>query len=72
MTVAQGVDYHWYRLDKADGKWTHKPGGNPSTELDASGNGISNPLTANRSYPFANYTENGGFYCTCGSDANIN
>lgn len=71
MTVAPNVDYHWYRLDKADGKWTHKPGGTPATDLDASGNIITNPLTANRNYGSLNYTDNGGFYCTCGGNANI-
>lgn len=71
MTVAPGVDYHWYRLDKADGKWTHKPGGSPATDVDASNNTISNPLTANRNYGYLNYTDNGGFYCTCGGNADI-
>lgn len=71
MTVAPGVDYHWYRLDKANGKWTHKPGGSPATDVDASGLTITNPLTANRNYGGLNYTDNGGFYCTCGSDANV-
>lgn len=71
MTVAIGIDYHWYRLDKAEGKWTHKPGGTEATDRDASNNLITNPLLANRNYGFLNYTENGGFYCTCGSDANV-
>lgn len=71
MTVAPGVDYHWYRLDKANGKWTHKPGGTAATDLDAGNNLISNPLTANRNYGSLNYTDNGGFYCTCGSDAYV-
>jgi len=71
MTVAIGIDYHWYRLDKAAGKWTHKPGGTDATDRDASNNLITNPLLANRNYGFLNYTENGGFYCTCGSDANV-
>lgn len=71
MTVAPQTDYHWYRLDKANAKWTHKPGGSPATDVDASGNQISNPLTANRNYGGLNYTDNGGFYCTCGGDANV-
>jgi hypothetical protein len=71
MTVAPHVDYHWYRLDKANGKWTHKPGGSPATDVDASGNTITNPLVANRNYGALNYTDNGGFYCTCGGDANV-
>lgn len=71
MTVAPQVDYHWYRLDKAAGKWTHKPGSGDATDLDASNFTISNPLNADRNYGGLNYTENGGFYCTCGSDANV-
>jgi len=71
MTVAPHVDYHWYRLDKANGKWTHKPGDTPATDVDASGNTITNPLIANRNYGALNYTDNGGFYCTCGGDANV-
>jgi len=71
MTVAPGVDYHWYRLDKANGKWTHKPGGTQATDKDASNNLITNPLLANRNYGGLNYTDNGGFYCTCGSDAYV-
>jgi hypothetical protein len=72
MTVAIGSDYHWYRLDKAAGKWTHKPGGTEATDRDHSNNLITNPLLADRNYGGSlNYTENGGFYCTCGSDANV-
>lgn len=64
-------DHHWYRLDRAAGKWTHKPGGSPATDRDGSGNLISNPLTANRGNPQFNYTEAVGFFCTCGGDANV-
>lgn len=64
-------DYHWYRLDKAAGKWTHKIGGGEASDRDASNNLIANPLTANRNYGQYNYTDNGGFYCTCGSDAYV-
>lgn len=76
MAVAPNVDYHWYRLDKADGKWSHKIGTLPVSDKDASGNTISNPQAANRNYSSnnniaANYSDNGGFYCTCGSDANV-
>ncbi|MBW8886397.1 MAG: hypothetical protein JF616_01460 [Fibrobacteres bacterium] len=71
MTVAPHVDYHWYRLDKANGKWTHKISDSPATDLDAGHNIILNPLTANRNYGVHNYTDNGGFYCTCGGDANV-
>lgn len=52
LVIWPGVDYHWYRLDK-DGKWSHKPGRTPATNLDNSGNLINDPRTADR----GNYTE---------------
>jgi len=48
-------DYHWYRLD-SNGSWSHKPGSTPATNMDYSGNRISDPATANR----GPYTINGG------------
>ena len=45
-------DYHWYRLNP-DGTWSHKPGFNPVTNLDDSGNKITDPFTANRGCYFA-------------------
>jgi hypothetical protein len=72
MTIAPNFppngDYHWMRLDQTKGVWSHKPGGGSATNLDNSNATITNPLTANRGL----YTQNGGFYCTCGSLANIN
>jgi hypothetical protein len=68
MTVAPLQDYHWMRIDQTTGAWSHKPGGTAATNRDNSSNPISNPLTANRGI----YTDNGGFYCTCGSIAAIN
>ena len=41
------VDYHWYRQD-ADGTWSHKPGLSTVTNLDASGQPISDPELADR------------------------
>ncbi len=41
------VDYHWYRRDR-DGRWSHKPGTTPATNLDNSGNIIEDPRTADR------------------------
>ena len=38
-------DYHGYRLDE-NGMWTHKPGGTNATNLDNSGNVITDPRTA--------------------------
>ncbi|HEV2740662.1 MAG TPA: hypothetical protein VGU66_19025 [Candidatus Elarobacter sp.] len=40
-------DYHWYRQD-ADGCWSHKTGGAAATNLDNSGNQISDPQTCDR------------------------
>ena len=47
LVMAPGWDYHWFRQD-ADGMWSHKPGHDPATNLDFSGNPISNPETADR------------------------
>jgi hypothetical protein len=61
-------DYHWYRLDN-DGMWSHKPGGGRATNLDQSGNVISNPETADRNNPVwnLNYTDFCGYFCSCSS-----
>jgi uncharacterized protein RhaS with RHS repeats len=42
-------DYHWYRQDN-NGKWSHKDGDQSATNLDASGNEIDDPSTADRNY----------------------
>ena len=49
VVVAPGYDYHYYRHND-DKSWTHKPGYKHSTNLDASGNIITDPLNANRKY----------------------
>lgn len=41
------VDYHWYRQDDT-GRWSHKIGGDPVSDLDNSGNVITDPKTADR------------------------
>jgi len=63
LVVAPGYDFHWYRLDSS-GFWTHKPGGTDATNVDNSGNPITNPETANRGL----YTDFCGYFCAC-SDA---
>jgi hypothetical protein len=63
MVVAPGYDYHWYRQD-SNGLWSHKPGGTPATNLDNSGEIITNPETADR----GNYTDFCGYFCSCESD----
>jgi hypothetical protein len=63
MAIAPGpgfFDYHWYRQD-SNFMWSHKPGGTQATNLDSSGNPISDPATADR----GDYTIFGGYFCTC-------
>lgn len=60
-------DFHFYREDK-DGLWSHKPGSNKVTKIDASGNVITNPFIANRNYTGKNkngynYATKCNFYC---------
>jgi hypothetical protein len=47
LVVAPGWDFHWYRKGP-DGLWTHKPGSTQATNLDNSGNIITDPRTADR------------------------
>lgn len=56
-----GVDYHWYRLDD-NGTWSHKPGNTNATNVDASGNPITNPETCNRDYGSVNYKDFCGYF----------
>lgn len=56
-------DYHWYRLDD-NGRWSHKPGGGPATDLDASDHPITNPETADRDYSGPDYPLNYYTFCT--------
>jgi hypothetical protein len=67
LVIWPGVDYHWYRKDR-DGKWSHKPGGTSATNLDSSGNIITDPRTANR----GNYTVFCGCFCVNKSTVVIN
>ena len=61
LVMDPGVDYHWYRLD-SNGSWSHKPGNTAATNVDASGNVITNPETADREYDFVNYREFCGYF----------
>jgi uncharacterized Zn-binding protein involved in type VI secretion len=56
-----GVDYHWYRQDD-NGNWSHKPGNTDATNVDASGNPITNPKTANRDYGSIDYSQFCGYF----------
>lgn len=60
LVIWPGYDYHWYRHDQ-DGTWSHKPGGTAATNLDNSGNVITDPRTADR----GGYTVFCGCYCVC-------
>ncbi len=55
-------DYHFYRQD-SNGYWSHKPGRNEATNLDASGKKIINPVNADRKYKYFNYSEPCFFFC---------
>ena len=61
IVIAPGVDYHWY-VQNSDGYWSHKPGTTSCTKVDASGNFITDPQTANRNYSYANYSKFCGYY----------
>jgi hypothetical protein len=55
LVIWPGYDFHWYRKGR-NGRWSHKPGGTPVTNLDNSSNLITDPQTADR----GNYTT----FCT--------
>lgn len=65
--VGPDKDYHFVRQD-TNGFWSHKPGEEPATNLDAAGNVIQNPETADWDYKSKNgaynYNEVCGFFCT--------
>ena len=61
LVIRPGIeegDFHWYRKDR-DGRWSHKLGGSPATNLDNSKNIITDPRTADR----GSYTDFCGCYC---------
>ncbi len=41
-------DYHWYRLDDLNARWSHKPGQTPARDVDGSMAGIADPRTCDR------------------------
>ncbi|MCK5260919.1 MAG: hypothetical protein KAJ44_01930 [Thermoplasmatales archaeon] len=67
LVISPGWDYHWYRKDK-DGKWSHKMAWTPATNLDNSGNIITDPKTADR----GSYTIFCGCFCVNKSKVIIN
>jgi hypothetical protein len=58
LVISPEWDYHWYRKDR-DGRWSHKMGWSPATNLDNSGNLITDPRTADR----GSYTVFCGCFC---------
>jgi hypothetical protein len=58
LVISPEWDYHWYRKDR-DGRWSHKLGGTPATNLDNSGNPITDPKSADR----GSYTIFCGCFC---------
>jgi hypothetical protein len=69
MAVWDYEDFHFWRVDQTGlGAWSHKAGSISAQNVDWNGNTITNPLTSN----VGQYTDNGGFYCTCGGSVNIN
>jgi RHS repeat-associated protein len=62
LVIAPEKDYHWYRED-VQGSWSHKRGNLPVSDVDASGQKISDPETANRNYGVSNYSVTCGTFC---------
>lgn len=62
FTVSSGDNYHWLRQDP-DGYWSHKDGGMPTSRVDASGNAIVDPATADFKYANIEYDAFCGYYC---------
>jgi uncharacterized Zn-binding protein involved in type VI secretion len=58
-----GVDYHWYRQDD-NGQWSQKHGLTEVTNVDGSGNPITDPKTADNNYPTmgVNYSKFCGYF----------
>jgi hypothetical protein len=66
LTVDPNYQYHFYRQD-SNGFWSHKDGGLPVTNLDASNKIISDPKLADKNYPDkkkpVNYSDFCNYYC---------
>jgi hypothetical protein len=63
LVIDPGHDFHFYRQD-INGMWSHKPGIAQATNVDAKGNPIPNPETADR-HNGSNllYTDFCGYFC---------
>ncbi len=58
-------DYHWYRQNP-DGTWSHKRGTTDVTNIDASGDLILDPQTADRYYPATSENDTLDYSQFCG------
>lgn len=62
LVIAPNSDYHWYEQN-SDGYWSHKRGLTEVSNLDASGNKITDPQSCNRDYGNGlNYSTFCGYY----------
>lgn len=66
LTLWADKTFHWYRLD-GNGLWSHKPGDGLPTNLDYSGNIITDPRKANRG-PFSVFCS---CFCVCKQNVRI-
>lgn len=62
LVICPGVDYHWYEQN-SNGYWSHKRGLSNVTNLDASGNLISDPETCDKDYGYFQYLNLNGKLC---------
>jgi len=62
--TSTGDDYHWCIQNKNEcGTWSHKRGGTPCSDRDASGCKIGDPRKGNRNYGSLNYDHPCGCFC---------
>lgn len=66
LHISINKDHHWLRLD-SNGRWSHKPGETPVTNVDLSGNLITDPSKINL-YPFTTFC---GYFNVIPSKTNI-
>ena len=58
LVIIPGIDFHFYRRD-SDGNWSHKPGPRQATNVDNSGQVITDPRIADIApYKFVRFLSN--------------
>jgi hypothetical protein len=70
LAIDPKKQYHFYRQD-SNGYWSHKDGGRPATNIDASNQLILDPAQSNRNYTKYNYTDWCGYYCVPNQNTNM-